>query len=183
VEMWSRAVPASSWGDAARTLAAEDLLIYLAAHFAIHHSLAGALWQLDLALVLERHRTTLDWDAIGARARRWGAAGAVYFALRAVGAQLGVLAPTPPMNRLRPGALRIAVIDRLLQAGPDRLVRLEYLVGLLTLDRYSERVRMLLSGLAPAPRWMRSRYASRWLVAAYLTHYGRVARSLARAMI
>jgi len=72
-EIWSRAVAAPAWGDAARTLAPEDLLIYLAANFAIHHTLTGALWQLDLALVLRRHRGTLDWDAIVARARRWGA--------------------------------------------------------------------------------------------------------------
>lgn len=182
-EIWSRATPASSWGQMARTLAAEDLLIYVAANFAIHHTLAGALWQLDLALVLKRHRARLDWDAVAARARRWGAAGATYFSLRAVGDDLGVTAPTSTMNRLRPGELRVTLIDRLQRAGHDGLLRLDYFIGVLMLDRYSDIVRLLVSGLVPPPGWLRSRYDSRSILAAYLTHYGRVARTLARAML
>jgi hypothetical protein len=159
------------------------LLIYLAAHLAIHHSLAGALWQLDLALVLRRHDGALDWDAVVGRARRWGAAAAVYFALRVVGGRFGVRAPAPVMNRLRPGTLRQALIDRLLAGGPERLARLEYLVGVLMLDRVSDVVVTIASGLIPAPRWLRSRYDAQSLLAADLTHYGRGARSLARAVI
>jgi hypothetical protein len=181
-EIWSRAAPAASWGAAARTLAPEDLLVYLAAHLAIHHALAGALWQLDLALVVKRHGATLDWDAVAARARRWSAAAAVYFALRAVGDQLGVVAPTATMARLRPGERRVALVDRLQRAGSDRLTRLEYLVGLLMLDRLSDVVRTLVSGLVPPPGWLRSRYDSRSLVVAYLTHYRRVGAILARAL-
>jgi hypothetical protein len=182
-EIWSRAVTAPAWGDAARTLASEDLLIYLAANFAIHHTLTGALWQLDLALVLRRHRGTLDWDAIVARARRWGAASAVYFGLRSVGDHLGVTAPTPAMNRLRPGDLRVTLIDRLQRPEVPGPARLEYLIGVAMLDRYSDIARTLASGLVPPPGWLRSRYDSRSIVAAYLTHYGRVARSVARAML
>src|SRR5687767_1158932 len=182
-EIWSRAVPAPAWGVAARTLAPEDLLIYLAANFAIHHTLTGALWQLDLALVLRRHRGTLDWDAIAARARRWGAASAVYFGLRSVGDHLGVPAPTPTMNKLRPGDLRVTLIDRLQRPEVPGPARLEYLIGVAMLDRYSDIARTLASGLVPPPGWLRSRYDSRSIVAAYLTHYGRVARSVARAML
>lgn len=182
-EIWSRAVPAPTWGAAARTLAPEDLLIYLAANFAIHHTLTGALWQLDLALVLRRHRGALDWDAIAARARRWGAASAVYFGLRSVGDHLGVPAPTPTMNRLRPGDLRVTLIDRLQRPEVPGPARLEYLIGVAMLDRYADIARTLASGLVPPPGWLRSRYDSRSIFAAYLTHYGRVARSVARAML
>jgi hypothetical protein len=181
-EIWSRAEPTPAWGPTAKTLAAEDLLIYLAGSFAIHHALAGALWQLDLALVLRRRRETLDWDAVAARARRWGAAAAVFFALRTVGDQLGVLAPTPTLNRLRPGDFRVALVERLERTSRDGS-RLDYLVGLLMLDRYADVVRMLLSGLVPPPGGLRSRYDSRSLIAAYLAHYGRVVRVVARAMI
>jgi hypothetical protein len=181
-EIWSRAVSSRSWGAAARTLAPEDLLIYLAAHFAIHHSLAGALWQLDLALVLERHGATLDWDALVGRARRWGAAGAVYFALRTVGDALGVTAPTPALNRLRPGNLRVALVERLQRGGAERLVRLEYLVCAALLDRPSDLLRLLISGMIPSPGWLRSRYDSHSVAAAYLAHYGRMLRILARGL-
>lgn len=182
-EIWSRAAAAPAWGIAARMLAPEDLLLYLAASFAIHHTLTGALWQLDLALVLRRHCETLDWDAIAARARRWGAASAVYFGLRSVGEHLGVSAPTPTMNRLRPGELRVTLIDRLQRPEVSGPARLEYLMGVAMLDRYSDIARTLASGLVPPPGRLRSRYDSRSIVAAYLTHYGRVARSVARAML
>jgi hypothetical protein len=181
-EIWSRVLPSPSWGAAAHTLAPEDLLIYLAAHFAIHHSLAGALWQLDLALVLAHHNATLDWDAVVARSRRWGAAGAVYFALRTVGDALGVMAPTPVLSRLRPGGLRVALIERLQRGGGERLVSLEYVVGAALLDRPVDMVRMLASGLVPPPGWLRSRYDCRSVARAYLTHYGRVARIVARGL-
>jgi hypothetical protein len=177
-EIWSRAVPAPAWGAGAHTLAPEDLVIYLAAHLAIHHALAGVLWQLDLALVLRSRGATLDCDAVCTRARRWGAAGPVYFALRAVGDQLGVTVPSPPMHRMRPGELRVALVDRLQRCGPERLSRLEYLVGLLMLDRPSHVARALLSALIPPPGWLRSRYASTSLLVGYLTHYGRLARAL-----
>jgi hypothetical protein len=181
-EIWSRAVPAPAWGAAARALAPEDLLVYLAAHLAIHHALAGALWRLDLALVLERHAATLDWDAVGARAVRWGVAAAAYFALRAVGDELGVAAPAATLDRLRPGALRVALVDHLQRLGSERLGRLEHLVDLLVIDRLSDAVRVLVAGLVPPPSWLRARYDSPSLVAAYLRHYGRMAAVVGRAV-
>jgi hypothetical protein len=181
-ELWSRAVAAPAWGDAARVLAVEDLLVYLAAHLAIHHALAGTLWQLDVALVLARHGAALDWGAVTDRARRWGAAGAVYFALRAVDVELSVAAPRAAMDRLRPGAVRVALVDRLLRAGPERLIALEYVVGLTMLDRVSDMLRMLASGIAPLPRWLRARYESPSIAAAYAAHYGRLIAAAGRAI-
>jgi hypothetical protein len=174
-EIWERAVPARAWGESAHALAPEDLLVYLAAHFAIHHTLAGVLWQLDLALLLQRHAATLDWPAVLERARRWHAAAAVYFALRVVGEQLGAAAPEIAMRRLWPGALRVAAVDRLRHVGGDRPHRVEYVVGLLLLDRRADIARTLVIGLVPPPRWLRARYEARSLLAAYATHYGRLA--------
>jgi hypothetical protein len=181
-EIWGRAVPAPACGDAARALAPEDLLIYLAAHFAIHHALSGALWELDLALVLKRHAVALDWDAVAARARRWSAASAVYFALRAVGERLGASAPTPTMLRLRPSPWRVTLVDRLRRAAPERLSRMEYVIGLLMLDRLSDVARILIAGLVPSPRWLRSRYEARSVMGAYVVHYGRLAGILGRSL-
>jgi len=181
-EIWSRAVPAPAWGAAARVPATEDLLVYLAAHLAVHHSLAGMLWQLDVAIVLERHGAALDWDAVTARATRWRAAAALYFALRAVELALGVAAPTWATDRLRPGAMRVALVDRLLRAGGERLVAREYFVGLAMLDRFSDVLGILGSGVVPAPGWLRARYGSRTTIAAYVVHYGRLAGAVARAL-
>jgi len=172
-EIWSRSVPAGEWGDGARTLAPEDLVVHLATEVAAL-GLGGGLAELDLALVLERHGATLDWDAIGARARRWRAAAAVYFALRAVADRLGITAPSPTVHRLYPGELRVALMDRLQQAGPAPAARREWLIRLVMLDRASDAVRALaaeLLGPDGAVRW-------RTLLAAYLKH---VARALAAA--
>jgi hypothetical protein len=174
-EIWARATPA--W-----KLAPEDLLVYLAAHFAIHHSLAGVLWQLDLALVLRRHSATLDWDAVAARARRWGAGPAVYFALRSVGGELAVVAPTEAMSRLHPGHLRAALVERLQRGGAERLSRLEYLVDVMLLDRLSHVITTVLSGLIPQPAWVRARYERRSVVSAYLAHFRRVIGIVTRAL-
>jgi len=182
-EIWRRTVAAPTWGETAHVLAPEDLLVYLAAHFAIHHALAGPLWQLDLALVLRRHAVTLDWNAVVDRCRRWSAASAVYFALHTVGEQLGVTTPPSALGRLRPDGVRVALVRYLQRCGPDRLVRLEYLVGLLLLDRRRDVVRTVASGLVPPPSWLRSRYGPRSLLAAYATHYGRLARIAGRTII
>jgi hypothetical protein len=181
-EIWSRARSAKITGQLARTLAVEDLLVYLAAHLAIHHSLAGVLWQTDVALVLRRANATIDWDAVVSRAERWGAAGAVYFALRVVGQRLRVMAPASAMNRLRPGTLRAAALERLFAAGPERLARMEYLVGVLLLDRFADVAAVVGAGLVPTPAWLRSRYGSSSVRAAYVEHYRRLAGAVSRAL-
>ena len=181
-EIWSRARFTKISGQPARALAVEDLLVYLTTHLAIHHSLVGVLWQADVALVLRRANATIDWDAVVSRAERWGAAGAVYFALRVVAERLRVMAPTAVMSRLRPGALRVAALERLLAAGPERLARMEYLVGVLLLDRFADVARVVGAGLVPTPGWLRSRYGSSSVRAAYGEHYRRLAGAVARAL-
>jgi hypothetical protein len=180
-EIWSRAQGAPAWGATARTLATEDLLVYLAAHLAIHHGLTGILWQLDLALLLRCHGATLDWEAVSERAARWRAGSALYFALHEVGERFGVAMPEAVMRRLWPGHVRLAIVDWLQRTGSDRARRLEHLVALVMMDRACDVARTLTSGVAPPPRWLRSRYGARSVFAAYATHYGRLAGLVARA--
>jgi hypothetical protein len=181
-EIWSRTVPAPAWGRTARTLGREDLVVYLAAHLAIHHVLTGTLWQLDLALLLGRHGSTLDWDAVSDRARRWRAASAVYFALSVVHERLGTAVPDAIMRRLWPGHLRVAFVDRLRCTGSERLRRWEHVAGLAMLDRPSDVARAVRAGLIPPPGWLRSRYESDSLLAGYAIHYVRLARLIARGV-
>lgn len=181
-EIWSRAHVAPAWGATARTLAPEDLLVYLAAHLAIHHVLTGTLWQLDLALLLRRHGATLDWEAVSERADRWRARTAVYFALRVVSERFGVAVPAVVMRRLWPGPVRVVLVDRLRRTGSDRVSRLEHLMALVMMDRAADVARTLTSGVAPPPRWLRSRYGGRSVLTAYATHYGRLAGIVARAV-
>ena len=64
--VWQRATPITLAGERALSLAPEDLVLHLATHFAVHHSLTGLLRQWDLALVLAQ--ASLDWPRLLARA-------------------------------------------------------------------------------------------------------------------
>jgi hypothetical protein len=54
-DFWDRAVRAEGPYGVHWELCPEDLLIYLALHWAVHHALSGLIWQLDLALLIARH--------------------------------------------------------------------------------------------------------------------------------
>jgi len=50
-------------GIGCKVLAPEALLVYLAAHAALHHQWSRLIWECDLALVLARH-PSLDWSRV-----------------------------------------------------------------------------------------------------------------------
>jgi hypothetical protein len=175
--VWDRAAPLTLAGEPALGLGREDLVLHLAAHLAVHHSLAGLLRYWDLALVLER-TADLDWTALAARAVRWRVRRALYFALQGACAAFG--APVPPgvLAALRPGGPRAALLGALVRRLPaDRLQRLEYLVTLLLVDRGRDLGGTLGRALWPPLDWLRARYglagASRLTL--YLRHVRRVA--------
>ena len=60
--VWKRTVPITLAGERALGLAPEDLVLHLATHFAVHHSLTGLLRQWDLALVLAQ--TSVNWPRL-----------------------------------------------------------------------------------------------------------------------
>lgn len=178
-EVWGRAVKVEGWDQPVLSLCPEDLLIYLALHLTFHHALSGLLWQLDLALLLRRHGPELNWEDVAERAHRWRVAGALYFALRGVEEQFGVGVPVSLLTRLRPYGLRRAVLDWLCRRTDERLGRLDHLIILLLTDRRSDLLRALARGTVPPAAWVRSRYRKGSVLAAYLAHYGRIARMCA----
>ncbi len=173
-EIWARAVKVDGWNPSALTLCPEDLLIYLALHWAVHHAFSGALWGLDLALLLRRHGGALDWERVGERVRRWRVRGALYHALQEVQEEFGVGPPLRFLAGLRPRGLRPRVLDWLRRLAGDRLERLDYLVPVLLMDRGSEVFRALVGAALPAAGWARFRYGKESLLGAYLAHYGRI---------
>jgi hypothetical protein len=175
--VWERAAPLAVAGEPALGLGREDLVLHLAAHLAVHHSLAGWLRYWDLALVLERAGADLDWPALLARAARWRVRRALYFALR--GAHAAFEAPVPPavLRALRPTGPRAALLAALVRRLPGaRLERLEYLVTPLLVDRGRDLPGTLARALWPPVDWLRARYglagASRLTL--YLRHVRRL---------
>jgi hypothetical protein len=171
--VWERAAPLSVAGEPALGLGLEDLVLHLAVHLAVHHSLAGLRRYWDLALVLERRGGDLDWDALLDRAERWRVRRALFFVLLGARSTFGAPVPSPVLAALRPTGPRAVWLAALVRAeDARRLEQLEYLVPLLLIDRASDLGGPLRQGLWPPADWMRARYGSRR--ARYLTHVRRL---------
>jgi hypothetical protein len=173
--VWERAARARLAGVDARTLAAEDLLLHLAAHLAIHHAGEGLLWQWDVARLIERG---LDWDALAERATRWRVAAAVRFALDGVITRFEVAVPPCGLRRLSAGPVRAGLARALrARATAPRPARLDYLLPLLLADRARDAAWALGGALCPSRAWVRDRYpGARSLPRAYLAHAARALR-------
>jgi len=176
--IWERAVRIEVAGEEALSLCPEDLLLYLAAHLAVHHGLSGLLWYWDLALLLGQWGDKLDWDAVAARASRWRVRAALYFALLGCERFFDVSAPGPVMSGLRPRGVRATALDWLvLNHDADRRKRLEHLIALLLVDRARDLIAPLTGALFPSPAWLRARYegAGSSFLAHYVAHCRRMA--------
>lgn len=177
LSVWERAIRVPVAGEAALGLCPEDLLLYLAVHLAIHHSLAGLLWYWDLALILDRWAGTLDWETVIARASHWRIQNALFFALRGLEILFGVSAPSSVMVRLRPRGPRAAALGWLLRHRErDRLARLGHLIPLLLVDRGKDLLGSLSHSLFPPAAWVRARYegTAPSLPRQYVAHYARM---------
>ena len=174
--VWQRATPITLAGERALTLAPEDLVLHLATHFAVHHSLTGLLRQWDLALVLAQ--ASLDWPRLLARAEAWRVRRAVFFALRGVAEAFASVVPPAVLDDWRPRGPRAALLASLLRgAADDRRRRLEHVVTLLLIDRARDVGVSVRGALWPSADWLRARYghapvAPRGL---YLAHLRRLA--------
>ena len=178
--IWARAQTVERFGRPMLQLAPDDLLLYLALHLAVHHPLSGLRWRFELAVCLARCAGTVAWSTLVARARDWGVAGAVYFALAAATSSLGVTAPSEAMAAMRPRGVRGRILERLAPTLRER-PSLDYLVNLLSLDRAADRRQLVRRGLAPSASWVRARYACESALRGWRTHYGRVLGAVRRS--
>ncbi len=179
-ELWDRAVQTQGPEGVRWGLCPEDLLIYLALHWAVHHALSGFIWQLDLALLISRQGDALDWDAVSERATRWRVRSALFFALQRVQKHFEMTIAPWVLTQLRPAGVRPALFDWLRQKGEDRLERLDYLVPFLVTDRVTDVIRALASAAVPPASWLRCRYGTESVVGAFLAHYARMGQVFAR---
>jgi hypothetical protein len=178
--VWDRAVPLTLGGERALGLAPEDLVLHLALHFAVHHSLTGVLRQWDLALVLAH--TPIKWSRVVRRAGAWRVRSALFFTLLSLSASFPAAVPPRVLRRLRRRGLRAALLTNvLLGANADRRRRLEHVVTLLIIDRARDVVGSVGRTLWPSAAWLRARYGreSAGLGRLYVAHLRRMAGVLA----
>jgi hypothetical protein len=183
--VWDRAVRIRVAGEDALGLCPEDLVLYLAVHLAVHHSLAGLLWYYDLFLLIDRSTSTLDWQALNARASGWRVRAAVYFALRESERLFGARAPATLMAGLEPRGPRAAAMAWLLRhRSPSQRRAAEHLIGLLLVDRDRDLLGALRSVFFPPYDWLQARYdgAAASRLAHYLAHYRRLGQVMTQAV-
>lgn len=89
--LWSRAVSVPLNGTAVRTLAPEDLMLYLCVHGA-KHGWSSLIWIRDVAEVLRAH-PTLDWARIHREAVTLRCVGLLHIGLRLAVRLLGAAVP------------------------------------------------------------------------------------------
>jgi hypothetical protein len=179
-ELWDRAARVETSGGAYLGLCPEDLLIYLALHWTIHHALAGLGWQLDLALLIRRQGDAWNWEVVAERARRWQIRRAIFYALREVRERFEVAIPPWLLARLRPAGPRRILLDWLRQREEEHRERLDYLIPLLVMDRGRDILRALSGAVLPPTSWLRCRYGKPSAFSAYLAHWARIGSACAR---
>jgi hypothetical protein len=176
--VWTRAVPVTLAGVRSLTLAAEDLVLSLAAHLAIHHGLTGLRWYWDLALLLDGGRARIDWDVVVTRAERWRVRRALFFVLTRLGELFALPADVDAVRRrIAPRGPRARAVGWLLARRADRLRRFEHVLPPLLADRARDMLRVIGPAIWPSPAWIRARYgnATTSLAGAYLAHGGMLA--------
>ncbi len=115
--LWARARPVELHGSTLRTLSREDTLL----HLAIHRTRAPLLLRsvCDVAELLRREGSELDWDAVHRRAETIGARTALYSVLSL--SQRLLAAPLPPgvLSTLGVGPLKRRILEP--ACGPQAL--------------------------------------------------------------
>ena len=108
--MWERAGYASVDGGRMLTLSPEDNLLFLAYHLTKH--VHGPLrWLCDVAQLLERYETSLDWPYIVRALPSTGTKNFLYFSLARARRLLGAPIPTSVLEAIAPRGPRRFLLD------------------------------------------------------------------------
>jgi hypothetical protein len=182
---WQRAVTYRLQDVAARGLGAEELLVYLCAHVALHHQWSRLIWLCDIGLLLERVGGALDWERACVLAAEAGLSLALAETLRRAAETLGAPVPSDvwPMLRAAPVSQAERYAWRELTQG-GRSAGRSFWANLRSMQGVRARLDFAFAHLVPAPEYMRRRYGLRsdWeLPAAYAGRWWLGIRSLRRS--
>jgi len=159
-QIWTRSVPASLDGQAARRLSDEDLLLHSCLHHAIHDAGGNRRDLLDIRSIVAQ--APLDWAAVIERAHTWGVVASVWWALRRARQQVGAEVPSEALAALRPhGLFRLCapLFDSRAQLPPDRRLKGELWIVRRVQARSAARVvPCMLRMVWPSDSWLAARY-------------------------
>lgn len=163
--IWERAEPVTLVGQSALQMAAEDALLHLCYHLAVHHRLADLRAYFDIDRAVQEVDGTLDWTVVASRAREWRLRPVVYWALAYAQELLGTPLPDAALEALRPGrwhpshlAVRFAHPRRHLAGGQPLPGLVQVLWEILLADRWLDQLRVLKEALWPHRAVLGARY-------------------------
>ncbi len=172
--LWRRSRFAEIAGVRTRVLSPEDLLLHLCLHLAASDRFQGPLLQLhDIATLLRRKESILDWPRLVDTANAWGAGRFAFCALGLAARELRAPVSDDCLTDLRHGAAdrgMVALAQEFIRADPlDLPVVLQRMRGT---ESPADRVRAMIGAIFPAPDRLRRMYpipsGSAWLPWYYL---------------
>ena len=108
--LWGRAEPVRIGQATVLVPSADDMLIHLAAHSAIHGN-ARPIWLQDVKRWADAHRTNIEWSRLVDKVQAWGLVLPVREAIRTAQRDFGRVCPPEVLHRL--SQLRVNWRDRL----------------------------------------------------------------------
>ncbi|MCA1554324.1 MAG: nucleotidyltransferase family protein [Chloroflexi bacterium] len=179
---WSRAQPVSIGGLACLSLGTEELLVYLCAHFALHHQWTAWLWACDIALLLAQRGEGLEWQRVLRLARDNALVLCVRETLARVNELFGSALPSDVWSQLQSlpvtdAEARVLRAHQNISRSPGRA----YWSDLRGVGNWGARLSYALAHALPSPEYMQRRYTlahRSQLPAAYVRRWWRGLRSL-----
>ncbi len=158
--IWNTAQSARVAGQRTLVLGLEAEVLYLCAHMLLHHGAPSLLWLHDLAELLARRGSQIDWEEVLARAQQFQLVLPLQRTLPVLAEHWRLHQPSP------------ALLDRLLCLAPSkeeqrafdwlssskRTVAQRFFADLASLSQGRARLRYALAHLFPQPAYMRERY-------------------------
>jgi hypothetical protein len=160
--IWDRAISTEIGGAQAHRLSPEDELIHLCYHNAIHHGLAHQQSCRDIMGLIHLEGANLNWQVIGARARKWRVGTATWAALKVVSQIDTQVVLEEAFHKFKVAVwqkvLLLPIIKRAGKGKPVLVSGSMRFLNILLIDRILDLPVVLGYGLFPGRRWLQLRY-------------------------
>lgn len=111
--MWERTVPATISDVDVLSLGVEDLILHLCLHLAYQHYLQlGLRGLVDIALVIHKFRSEIDWNRLVEIAKSWGAERVTALTLKLLETQLNVSIPSEVASALLTEGIEPSLLEQ-----------------------------------------------------------------------
>lgn len=113
--LWDESQPFSIAQTPARTLPADEALIYTLAHAAIEHGTLGPVVLEDISRLCSFYRQSLDWDRIVEKIEKYNLQLPLYYALSAARELKAAPIPAKALGKLKPSSFRARLTEKIYQ--------------------------------------------------------------------